>query len=381
MPILSFLLWLLWAAHPTYVSSLTSEGTKPLVIYYACIGAIFAAIVLRFGPLDGARIKRRAIWIALYLCWMGISIFWTDAPNVLFVFATWCTFALYCGAVLLTMSAPNPMSNARAALWGIIVGCCVDSAYLLAFGDIAGANPGENDLMHRNGMGGYAGFGVVAVFYFIISSKGPQRILAMLLIMPMAGSLVAATSKTAMVAAAVGCLVLLALQKSSPRAKAVAVAPLIAAIMVALPFAADHLTSYLNNADPETLTGRTAIWMIFVGMIKEAPVVGHGFMWIAFHPPYSFAAQAHNEILQQLLEGGVIALILAVLVYVTATRSLVRGKGEFMAVGLALIVYCIIRGIAEAADTTVLPLEFALLLIYAARIPSRVGPLGERVNS
>ena len=69
-----------------------------------------------------------------------------------------------------------------------------------------------------------------------------------------------------------------------------------------------------------TLTGRTTIWMILLSYVSEAPWLGYGIQEVPIvraitevERSYSPAAHAHNQLIQILIESGIVSLIVIVL--------------------------------------------------------------------
>lgn len=68
-----------------------------------------------------------------------------------------------------------------------------------------------------------------------------------------------------------------------------------------------------------TLTGRTTIWMILLGYVSQAPWLGYGMQEVPIvraitevERSYSPAAHAHNQLIQILIESGIVSLIVII---------------------------------------------------------------------
>jgi O-antigen ligase len=131
------------------------------------------------------------------------------------------------------------------------------------------------------------------------------------------------------------------------------------------------LESYLNiyttaggGDQAETLTGRTAIWATAFFMAIQKPWIGHGF--------YSFRAlipafgtfepwHAHNELLQEFFEYGLLGVFVTICLYValfvaakrftagTSARNYVtiRAYGRLASV---VVLFAAIHGLAESVN-------------------------------
>jgi O-antigen ligase len=111
-------------------------------------------------------------------------------------------------------------------------------------------------------------------------------------------------------------------------------------------------TTTANQA--ETLTGRTAIWIWSLNAALSTPWLGNGFdaMW-KVAPPFGGelfeARHAENELLQQFFAYGTAGILMLVAIYGSLWRRFrtVCNPSE-RSVLLSLVVFAIVRGIAEA---------------------------------
>ena len=114
----------------------------------------------------------------------------------------------------------------------------------------------------------------------------------------------------------------------------------------------DVYTTTGNQA--ETLTGRTAIWAYTLDVSLDKPWFGNGIdaMWKVF-PPFGRemfeARHAENELLQQFFAYGVAGVIMLVGLYASLYRRILSlPKGSEKAILLSIMLFIIIRGLAEA---------------------------------
>lgn len=102
----------------------------------------------------------------------------------------------------------------------------------------------------------------------------------------------------------------------------------IACILVVVVGVQGYIGSLLNLAFSKeaTLTGRTFVWTSAVRIIAVSPIFGYGIndRFGAFAQWRGTTWQAHNEYLQLLYDGGLIALVLFALFVIQSFRSLDR---------------------------------------------------------
>jgi O-antigen ligase len=133
----------------------------------------------------------------------------------------------------------------------------------------------------------------------------------------------ASASKLGAVLIAVELLVLVAIGARTLRARLwlVGIVLLLAASVTGLLLESDlgtRVASYVARAEGgDLLEGREAIWLAGGAMFRDFPLTGAGFgafqeVFLRYTPPGALAryAQAHNDYLEVLLDGGLIAIVL-----------------------------------------------------------------------
>lgn len=78
-----------------------------------------------------------------------------------------------------------------------------------------------------------------------------------------------------------------------------------------------------------SFTGRTMIWEVAIGMIKEKPFFGHGFRPDVPLSNGLTVIHAHNKFLQELNVGGVVALFIFVLFHIVLCIKVDKSKNTF----------------------------------------------------
>lgn len=128
-------------------------------------------------------------------------------------------------------------------------------------------------------------------------------------------------------------------------------------------------TSESNQA--ESLTGRTAIWALSLSAALERPWTGNGIdaMWKVF-PPFGNdlfePRHAENEVLQQFFSYGVVGIVMLAGLYGSLHRR-IRGmqKGPSRTILLSMLLFVVIRGLAEAEPIDLLLPLWMITLIGA----------------
>jgi O-antigen ligase len=139
----------------------------------------------------------------------------------------------------------------------------------------------------------------------------------------------------------------------------------------------DIYTNAGNQA--ETLTGRTAIWAYSLDAALEQPLIGHGFdsMWKVVPPfgPEKFEARhAENELLTQFYAFGIVGVCLLIGIYGSLYRQIRRLQGPVKIVLLSLLLFVVVRGLAEAEPfDLLLPLWSIVLISLLVERMSTVG--------
>src|SRR6185312_3157903 len=139
---------------------------------------------------------------------------------------------------------------------------------------------------------------------------------------------------------------------------------ILAAFMTLLESYLEIYTSTGSGTQAETLTGRTAIWAMAFFMAIEKPWIGHGFYsFRALIPAFgSFEPwHAHNELLQEFFEYGLLGVFVTVCLYVallvaakrftarTSARNsvIIRAYGRLASV---VVLFAAVHGLAESVN-------------------------------
>jgi O-antigen ligase len=133
------------------------------------------------------------------------------------------------------------------------------------------------------------------------------------------------------------------------------------------------LSSYANiynntgsGDQAETLTGRTLLWTVAFSMGLEKPWLGHGlYSFKALIPMLGTfeAVHAHNDLLQQFFEFGIVGVVILLGVYWSFYRQARRVPAtEMRTLALALLLFALVRGLTDSVQ---FGLSYPLWLIVA----------------
>jgi len=140
------------------------------------------------------------------------------------------------------------------------------------------------------------------------------------------------------------------------------------------PLISSYYVVYTNAGNQaETLTGRIGIWGFVLLRALESPWIGHGFHGFRnVIPPFGdFEAwHAHNELIQQFYTYGILGLIMFVGIYSSFYRHIRRASPQVRTLFHSLLLFILIRGLADTDRFELsLPMWAILLISTLASAP------------
>jgi exopolysaccharide production protein ExoQ len=306
-------------------------------------------------------------WVLAFLGFSFCSLAWSATVSLPTSVAYWCGLGVDVAIVVVLLHAGSVTGVSHSLMKGFVVSTCC-----LAL--IAWIMPGQSDLrlgdeefFNTNQIGNLCAIAIFLAQYLSRCKAGRWGFAILLLALTLLRSL----SKTTIVAFLISESFLIIADRSISRKTKVLLT--ITVILVILVFWGlfeayyDIYTTAGNQA--ETLTGRTGIWAYVLDAALEQPLIGHGFdsMWKVIPPfgPEKFEARhAENELLTQFYAFGVVGICLLIGIYGSLFRQIRRlPRGPLRIVFLSLLLFVVVRGLAEAeAFDLLLPLWSIVLI-------------------
>jgi O-antigen ligase len=314
-----------------------------------------------------------------FVFWLGMTLFWTGSSSRFSACGYWAILAIKVFVVLLLLVLGNlervGLKSLQGYAWGGFVFALVP---LLSNVKGSDGRLGDEEFLHPNTIGHQMAIISLCAIYLALQSWGrmAERRSYILISGVLVFTLLRSLSKTSILSFLLAALLYLVRSKISVQKKISLV--LLASGLIAISYSAlsTYLDEYLKGTQGEealtTATGRTVIWEMTWEMIQANPILGYGYQSYRDVAPQVVSIRlvhAHNEWFNTWFSYGAVGLILAVLVYASYYWQMRRaGKGRFPmpqeALGLALLIYALVRGCTEASVTDlVYPLPLMMLMI------------------
>jgi exopolysaccharide production protein ExoQ len=247
--------------------------------------------------------------------------------------------------------------------------------------DIAGSWKGV--FAHKNGLGHTMALGIIVELYILITGN-TRRLWHGLLLIACLLLVIFSRSSTALVLTCYYFLggVLLIITQHAKQYFSIALTILIVTVstFLVIYWADPDLVWAMLGRDP-TLTGRTVLWTLVLNLIWEHPLLGWGYgaMWLP-NDPVTLAIseavgwqvpQAHNALLEVMLEMGIVGLIL-VFIFIgnslwRSGRLIAAGKSRFGMITFLLFLGAAITGSTEANLVQNQAIEWVMLSALSFR--------------
>jgi exopolysaccharide production protein ExoQ len=333
-----------------------SDPRTGTIVNLTCSGLILVAALLytigdgqfSFRFLVSSRTLR---WLLAYLAVSGASLFWTAAGSVTDAAGLWTGMAMEVAIVLLLVKPPNATEQLDALMKGFVVGMLFMAAVAWMSPTMPDLRIGNEEFLHPNAIG----LGCAMAFFFAQHLALEKRAWRWCCL-AFGITLLRSISKTSIVAFAIAETIYLLREKQISRALKIRIAAVAVVVLAVFATLLDtYLTTYTaagSGNTAETLTGRTLIWSTAMSMAVEHPWIGHGFYsFRALMPAFgTFEAwHAHNELLQQFFEYGLLGVAVTVGLYLSlifaAKRSAARHYTKLIFV---VVLFSLIHGLTEA---------------------------------
>lgn len=369
-----------------------------LAVYF--VGAAMAALFLRSRALDWRTL--------LLLCYSGLCVLSAAyAPSPFFSFSA---AAVQAAQVLLVIAVAHQTSTAEdlshvwdTVFWTLLAKTLI--SWAIFFIDPEFALLAQNPFYPASGLwrlprfGGLAGPNITALNAAVLAVLAVSRLTHVgkheirsrytTVLFVALLTLIACQSRSGLVAAFVGCAMVMAMRSR----RAVLFGSLAAvAGVVALWWGGtgDLLRATSRTGREEevvTMAGRTEIWRFVLSKVKQSPIMGFGFgsgrILIAEMPVLGSQRRfqsAHNFALEAMLNTGIIGLSMLLLVFASTIRdyvAVVRRRSRDAKVriaalgGMGVTVACLMNGFAEsgvAGSQTIQVILVFLLFLHAGTV-------------
>ena len=286
-------------------------------------------------------------WIGAYLLLAGGSLLWSETRTTTIALAYWASLVADCASVYLLASGEDAQPACHEILRGFVVGAAVVGLIAWFLPTLPDLRIGNEDFLHPNALG----YVLALATLFALQLARRSRGMAALAIF--CGATLLRTLSKASIAAFLGASVFLLLRDSHLRRRTKIATGIVMGVLIASSWGLleTYATTYEENNQIETLTGRTYIWTAALEESLKKPWFGHGFYSFRFVIPAlgDFEPwQAHNELLQQFFCYGVIGLAVFLGLYGSFVKTIRRYRGsELTSLAAALMVFALIRGLVD----------------------------------
>lgn len=332
----------------------------------------FLLAVVSFYSLGGTRLTFGSMlqlwsnrWVLFFLLFSGCSLMWSSTASLPAAIAFWCAMVADVAIVALLLRTDPVTEVASSLMKGFVWGACCISVIAWIMPAQSDLRLGDEELLGPNQIGYICAFAIFLAQYLIHRKEGHWGLPALFLGVTLLRSL----SKTTILAFLLSEAFLLVSDRSIGRKTKVLLVTTAIFIVVAFRgLLESYYEVYLNAGNQaETLTGRIGIWAVILEAALEQPWIGHGFhsMWKVIPAFGEFEARhAQNELLQQFYTYGVVGIGMLAGLYGSfywQIRRLPRGPMKTFA--LSLLIFVLVRGLAESEPFDFLLPLWAILLI------------------
>jgi exopolysaccharide production protein ExoQ len=308
-------------------------------------------------------------WVLVFLAVSCCSLAWSETASLPNSAGYWLGLAVDVAIITVLLRNPSMTSVAHSLIKGFIWSTCLLALVAWVMPAQSDLRLGDEQFFNTNEIGNLCAFTIFLAQYLMRRKDGKWGLVTLFLVVTLLRSL----SKTTLAAFLLSEGFLVIQDKSISRRAKILLS--IATLLLGLAFLGlfeayyDVYTSAGNQA--ETLTGRTAIWFYVLNALFDHPWnlwIGHGFdAWWKVVPPFgdNFEARhAENELLQQLYAYGVVGIMLLVGLYGSLFRQVRKlPQGPVRVLFLSLLLFIVIRGLAEADSFDLLLPLWSIVLI------------------
>lgn len=319
-----------------------------------------------------------AKFLLALILWAGTTLLWTKASSIVSAGGYWGTMAIKVFVVLLLLCLGNVERVALKSLQGFVWGGLAFALVALILNPVTvDGRLGDEEFFHPNNIGNNMAITGLCAIYLAFKPEGRilERRCYITILIVLLFTLLKSLSKTSIICFLLASLVYVICSKISVQKKINLLLLTGAAIAISSTALSKYLDRYLNDQQGgealTTASGRTEIWQMTWDMIQENPIWGYGFQSyrdIVDQVIQLRLVHPHNELLNIWVNLGFVGLFLGVMTYICYYLLLRRAFKAGLpqaALGLALLIYSLIRGLTEASipDPIVYPTALMMLTI------------------
>jgi exopolysaccharide production protein ExoQ len=326
----------------------------------------------------GSMVRLSSIrWVLAFLAFSFCSLAWSATVSLPTSVAYWSGLAVDVAIVVVLLRSGSVTEISHSVMKGFVVSTCCLAVIAWIMPAQADLRLGDEEFFNTNQIGNLCATAIFVAQYLSRRKAGRWGFAIFLLALTLLRSL----SKTTIVAFLISESFLLIADRSiSRKTKILLTVAVVLVILVFWGLFEAYYDIYTNAGNQaETLTGRTAIWAYSLDAALEQPLIGHGFdsMWKVVPPfgPEKFEARhAENELLTQFYAFGIVGVCLLIGIYGSLYRQIRRLQGPVKIVLLSLLLFVVVRGLAEAEPfDLLLPLWSIVLISLLVERMSTVG--------
>ncbi len=332
-------------------------GTAVTLAISGCF--LLSAVIYTMG--DDVRSLRALLrsttmrWLLAYLAVAGVSLLWTQAESPGVAAGYWMGMVTDVATTVLLLGGASMRSQLDAMMRGFAAGMLVVAVIAWVSPRTADMRMGNDDFMHPNFLGLELALAFFMAQHLAVDSRHWRWVAVALGI-----SLLRTISKTSIIACMIAeCFYLLRETRISRRAKMQIATITIVAIVAFWGVLETYFTTYATEGNQaETLTGRTDIWLVALGMAIQQPWFGSGIY--SFHSLIpSFGAfeprHAHNEFIEQFFELGAAGVLTMAGLYLSLFREGLRSARciadwPYGKLATVLVVFAIVHGLTDTVN-------------------------------
>jgi len=315
-------------------------------------------------------------WIFYYVAFTGLSLTWSQSSSIAHALGYWIGFAAELGAVVCLLSSGNADEISIAALSGSVWAAVIVAVIAWSAPGTWELRMGDQQFLHPNAVGNQ--FGIAALFGLYLARREPAKRYWNWLTLGLSFSLLRSLSKASIISFV--CAAGFYLFRGSDhnlRSKVKVALIFVGMFACSWTFISAYLDVYTDGTNNiETITGRTVIWATSFDIANEHPWLGHGFYsYRSIVPPFGeFESwHAHNDLLQQYFSYGLVGVLLALSIYISFFRHILRCResGSIQALAFAILIYGLLHGLTDA-DHVELMLPARLILLVSVWLSSNI---------